>query len=93
MITIQNGDWVDVVEGSFPLIDQNIGIYIPRQFAKVWGEKSDLSKEDLEVLLAGPDHLDYFDTWNSVVDTLTFEFDGAKYGVFEDCDLWAYPKN
>lgn len=92
-IEIQNGEWVDVVEGSFPLVDSNKGIYIPRQFAKVWGEKSDLKKEDLEVLLAGPDHMDYFDTWDSVVNTLTFEFEGSIYGVFEDSDLWAYPVN
>jgi hypothetical protein len=76
---------------AFCLIDSNRGIYIPQQFAKNWGDESTMTREQEQVLLYGPNHDDYWDVWDEVVDTVKFVFDGTTCTLWEDGDLFAVP--
>ena len=83
------------MENMFCLIDGNRGIYIPQQFARNWGHavRSGMTSQQELILLAGPDHDDYFGTWSEIVDDVVFTFDGIECTLFEDNDLWAVPVN
>lgn len=83
------------MENMFCLIDGNRGIYIPRVFAQRWGNAcvKGLNQDDLNILLAGPDHLEYFEVWDECVNQIEFLFDGQLCTLFEDNDLWAVPVN
>ena len=78
---------------QFVLIDGNKGIYIPRVFAQRYGQYcvKGLNEEDLEILLAGPDHMEYFEVWDDVVYQVQFLFDGKLCELSEDGDLFAVP--
>ena len=49
------------------LIDGSRGIYIPKKFAENYIGWSGVETEDRETLLAGPDHRDYWEAWDSVL--------------------------
>jgi len=80
-------------DNAFCIIDSNRGIYIPREFARIWGEASTMTAEQRFILSAGPDHVDYWDVWTEIVDNVVFEFDGEKCVLWEDSDLFAVPVN
>ena len=77
----------------FCLIDGNKGIYIPRIFAQRWGQfcVKGLNENDLKILLAGPDHMEYFEVWDDVVYQIQFLFEGQLCELSEDGDLFAVP--
>ena len=83
------------MENMFCIIDSNRGIYIPQQFAKIWGDsvQSGMDEEQKTILLAGPDHLEYWDVWEEVVNEVVFLFDSEKHNLYEDGDLFAVPVN
>ena len=83
------------MENMFCIIDSNRGIYIPQQFAKIWGDsvQSGMDEEQKTILLAGPDHLEYWDVWEEVVNDCVFLFDSEKHNLYEDGDLFAVPVN
>jgi len=76
------------------LLDENRGIYIPQVFAQT----IDLTKVktldhllwEFEVLNAGPDHPDYWEAWDTVIDELEFT-DGST--LYQDGDLWILAKD
>ena len=76
---------------QFVLIDGNRGIYIPRVFAQRYGQYcvKGLNEDDLKILLAGPDHMEYFEAWDNVVYQIQFLFDGQLCELSEDGDLFA----
>ena len=94
-IEIQNGNWVNVIEGSFILIDCNKGVYIPKVFVQRWGNVciSGITQKEIDILLDGPDNNEYWDCWDDVVDNIRFLFDGQLCSIFQDDDLFAVPVN
>lgn len=80
---------------AFCLIDSNRGIYIPQQFAKIWGDtvQSGMDEEQKTILLAGPQTSDYWDVWEEVVNEVVFLFDSQECTLWEDGDLFAVPVN
>jgi hypothetical protein len=73
------------------LVDGNQGIYVPQRFAinydmAQWNVKSDVK----EVLNAGPDHEEYWEEWEDVLNNASYTKDGNKWTLYQDGDLWAY---
>lgn len=62
------------------------GIYIPRDFAQDFPEY--LEQEDCEVLL-DPNHEQYWETWNDVLEYVRIPSEGLLYHLFQDGDLYA----
>ena len=73
------------------ILDGARGIYIPQDFAKnydpaAWG----VSKEDVGILLAGPDHEFYWDAWDNVEGRCEHkDREGVSWVLCQDGDLWA----
>lgn len=70
------------------LITDAAGRYIPQQFVENfegWG----LLPQDFQILRDGPDHLDYWETWDDVLNYATIKHDGVLYRLHQDGDLWA----
>ncbi|MDR1872045.1 MAG: hypothetical protein LBS60_09060 [Deltaproteobacteria bacterium] len=73
------------------LIDGRHGIYVPQEFAEAYGEHIS-DPEDKAILLAGPDHDQYWDTWAAIVDNVDIdggfllESDGLYLIFDEDID-------
>lgn len=76
------------------LVDGLHGIYVPQMFARMvrgqehsWG----IDKEDLAVLLCGPDHPMYDDAWEQVLADASLPFDAplpsSLNGVVDSRDL------
>lgn len=77
------------MSGITLLLSDRHGVYIPREFARLEGWE--ITDEDREILLAGPEHEQYWDSWMDVVETTFFEDDkGHKWYLRESGDLWAY---
>lgn len=73
------------------ILDGCRGIYLPQAFAEcfdcdAWG----VSAENQEILLEGPDHDEYWDAWDEVIQTARYT-DDAGYGwyLYQDGDLFA----
>ena len=83
------------MENMFCIIDSNRGIYIPQQFARNWSDsvQSGMDEEQKTILLAGPQHSQYWDVWEEIVNEVVFLFDGQKCSLYEDGDLFAVPVN
>lgn len=73
------------------LLDGSRGVYIPQVFAKNF----DLAlcgitdQECIKTLLAGPEHEDYWDAWDSVLAVAEWNEDGKRLGLEQDGDLFA----
>lgn len=73
------------------LIDGFHGVCVPQAFAEAynlhdWG----ISTEDINVLLAGPEHPDYWDVWDLVLYNASFtDEDGTVWTLYQDGDLFA----
>lgn len=66
------------------------GIYIPQIFAKTCRESFyGVLDAEWDILLEGPDHEEYWDTWDSVINNAkAYETDWVLY---QDGDLWLVP--
>ena len=71
------------------LVDSNRGVYVPQQFAQYFD--SNIKEADKAVLLAGPDHDDYWDIWDDVLDYCKLEIANVECTLHQDSDLWAVP--
>ena len=72
------------------------GIYIPRDFAKSFVDRScvaGVSDEDWAILEAGPDHEFYWETWTEVEEKATYTDaqSGVVYTIWNDGDCWLVP--
>ena len=56
--------WEDAMQKWFPAIDGHHGVYVPMEFAASFAD--DIDVDDREILLAGPDHEWYWETWDKV---------------------------
>jgi hypothetical protein len=87
-------DEVDLSKATL-FADNARGVFIPQYFAECVQREyvTGVSKEDYDVLLAGPDHEHYWEAWADVVDNATINDPvmGPCY-LYEDGDLWVVPK-
>jgi hypothetical protein len=76
------------------LLDGNRGIYIPKQFIETYGvpEWQGISQEQTDILL-NPDHEDYFEVWEKVLESAFIIEDGIKHTLYQDGDLWLVSEN
>lgn len=81
------------------LVNDSHGIYIAQTFCKAYYAyitNMDKVKEDFDICLAGPDHEDYFEAWDDLMNNVEFTNDkGERYSVGnlgEGGDLWAIPE-
>jgi len=72
------------------------GIYIPQYFAESIKPEclSGVSSEDMAILLAGPDHEEYWDAWDVVGNNATLtDSNGVTFYLYQDGDLWLIPSD
>jgi hypothetical protein len=74
--------------------DRN-GVYIPQFLAESINISGDswegFKGEDIDILLAGPDHEQYWDAWDSVLGCTRFiDSQGRTWQLYQDGDLWIY---
>ena len=76
---------------SFCIVDCHYGIYVPQSFAERYDMNAwHVSPEDAKILLAGPDHEFYWDTWDDVLGHAYYEReDGKCFTLEQDGDLFA----
>lgn len=72
------------------LVDSCHGVYVPQRFAMnydmaQWDVKNDVK----EVLNAGPDHGEYWEAWEDVLNNASYTKDGNKWALYQDGDLFA----
>ncbi len=77
------------------LVDSHHGIYSGQMLADAisFDQWKDLSKEDYETLLFGPEHDDYIEAWATVSGKEFTGMDGIIYTVYESEDIWAIPSD
>lgn len=74
------------------LVDSAYGVYVPQVFAENydlsdWG----ISAEDAAILLSGPDHRWYWETWDMVLcDAHCTDENGRVWRLEQDGDLFAW---
>lgn len=74
--------------------DSAMGIYIPQYFAEKMDHSkvSGVAQEEWDILLAGPDHAEYWDVWNDVENNAVMtDNNGKKWTLLHDMDLWIVP--
>lgn len=78
------------------IVDGGFGIYVPQVWAERYGELAVISahvdKEDVDILLSGPDHKDYDEAWENVLNNYSHEVQGIKHYLYQDGDLFEYPE-
>ena len=80
------------------IIDGNRGIYIAQDFASYLVTNSvpymGVDKNDIRVLLLGPDHPVYNEVWDHVSDNIVFQDeDGDEFRLYQNGDLLSYPND
>ena len=80
------------------LVSDAQGIYIPKTFADVFGipenfQNWDAIKEDIEFLQKenSPEHIEYWDTWDELIDNAILQANGTTYYLYQNGDLWSVP--
>jgi hypothetical protein len=79
-----------IVREQACIVDGCYGIYVPRTFARDfnlrdWG----VSEADEEILLSGPKHEDYWETWDQVLNDAKIIIDGEAWALAQDGNLFA----
>lgn len=76
------------------LLSDARGVFIPRDFATEctgWEISSRDSYKDRKILEAGPDHPEYWDTWDGVLREASYrDPKGYIWRLYQDGDLFAY---
>lgn len=75
------------------LVDSSSGTYVPKIFCEsikncyaAWR----VDKEDLDICLEGPEHIDYWEAWTSILDNAWCTVEGENWGLHQDFgDLFA----
>lgn len=82
------------------LVNDHHGIYIAQIFCQSYSAYiTNMSevREDFDICLQGPDHEEYWDAWDDLINNVQFTNDrGEKYTIGnlpESGDLWAIPEN
>ena len=78
------------------------GIYLPQHFAQALTDDAEVQfvyhgvynwEVIKPILLAGPDHEDYCEAWDFVLDNARIHHDGKVYSLWQDGDLWLVPES
>ena len=67
------------------------GVYIPKEFAETYDRAAwaGINSDDVRVLCAGPEHEEYWDAWEAVLNSAwATADDGHIYRLHQDGDLW-----
>ena len=80
------------MSGLMLLLDGNRGVYIPQVFANTFDldRMKGIRQCDIETLREGPDTEGYWDAWDSILGSVSFEEKGNTWHLYQDGDLWAY---
>lgn len=79
------------------LLDSNRGIYIPRDFVRIYKDNiSNIDDAEIKAAVVLIDELgkqnwideDYWWNWDYLVDNVILDIDGYKYRLVEDGDLF-----
>ena len=73
------------------IINGQFGIYVPQHFAESFdlSQWQGINSGDVEILLAGPDHAEYWDAWDAVLSSAKFtDADGEVWTLYQDSDLF-----
>jgi len=84
----------DLPETAILYASDRHGIYIPQYFSESIKPEciSGVSGVDMAILLAGPDHDEYWDAWVDVCnDAILTDSNGITYYLWQDGDLWLVP--
>lgn len=76
------------------LINGAHGQYVPQVFAQVTPREwlAGCKEADLFALCSGPDHADYWKAWDDMLAHATLSYQGKKFYLWQDGDLWAIPE-
>lgn len=82
------------------LVNDSHGIYIAQSFCKIYSNyitNMNEIKEDFEICLQGPDHAEYWEAWENLINNVKCTNDtGEKFTIGnlgDSGDLWAIPEN
>jgi hypothetical protein len=82
MNTFPEFDRVCVVDGSH-------GVYVPQRYAVLASSADMATDEQREILLAGPDHADYWEVWEEILNSVRVVRGGSEYYLEqEDGDVF-----
>lgn len=85
---------VELEEKTVLLIGGQYGIYIPQMFSKTYLEdKRWVGAEDTDIVTlgAGPDHPEYWEVWEKVMDAAKYvDKDGREWTLWQEGDLFVY---
>jgi len=84
----------DLPETAILFASDRHGIYIPQYFAESVDRSklSGVSEDDMEILMAGPEHDHYWDAWQDVTDSaILTDSTGETFYMYQDGDLWLIP--
>lgn len=72
------------------LVDGSHGIYVAQVFVKNFAPAQwSISESDAAILSAGPDNENYWETWGDIEGYVEGTFDGKRWVLEQDGDLWA----
>lgn len=71
-------------------LDGNRGIYLPQSFANCVDRAcvSGVAAVHWETLEAGPEHENYWDAWDTVLQCAKITYKGEPHYLHQDGDLW-----
>lgn len=77
------------------IVDGSWGIYVPQQFCQRYQKVDGVNQEDWDACLAGPDHKDYWEAWDTILGDWQYEetdIQGRIWRVYisQDGDLFQY---
>lgn len=70
------------------LLSDNRGIYIPQDFIECFDWEG-IDEDDANVLSEGPDHEDYWEAWDNVLNDAYYTDGDKTFGLYQDGDLFA----
>jgi hypothetical protein len=75
------------------LLSDSHGVYIPQLYCSDISEDDckdfSISWEDVKLCQSGPDEELYWEAWQSVCDSASWEENGSMWRLFQNGDLWA----
>ena len=70
------------------IVDGVHGIYVPQRYAVLASSPDMASDEQRDILLAGPEHPDYWDVWDELVTNLRVSRGGSDWHLEHDSDVF-----
>lgn len=76
------------------LVDSHHGIYCPQIAAQSLAQArtEGVSREDLAALIEGPEHKDYWEIWEDVLNNCVILDEGERFTIVQDGDVFIVPE-